>query len=305
MNITITGSLGNIGRRLTERLLANDHAVTVVSHSAERKHAVEQLGATAAIGSIEDVGFLERAFGGADAVFTMIPPNYNTTDILAYMRATGDRYAEAIRRAQVKYVVNLSSIGAHLPQGPGPTSANYYVEQTLNQLPDTHVLHLRPGMFYTNFFGAMDMMRAQNIMGHNFDASVSMILSHPHDIADIAAEAFQHLSFTGKSVCYIAGDEQNGAAIASQLGNAIGNPALAWIQFPDEAMLQGMLQNGLSEQMATIYVLEIGKALRDDVLFDDYRENIHPVKGRIRLADFAQEFAHAYRQHGKKTAAPI
>jgi len=64
------------------------------------------------------------------------------------------------------------------------------------------------------------------------------------------------------------------------------------------------LQNGLSEQMANIYVLEIGKALRDDVLFDDYRKNIHPVKGRIRLTDFAQEFARVY-QHGNKTVAPI
>ncbi len=221
------------------------------------------------------------------------------------MRTTGDRYAEAIRRAQVRYVVNLSSIGAHLPHGPGPTGANYYVEQVLNQLPGARVLHLRPGMFYSNFFGAMDMMRAQNIMGHNFDASISMLLSHPHDIADIAAEAFQDLSFTHKSVCYIVGDEQNGGAIASQLGNAIGNPDLAWIQFPDEAMLQGMLQNGLSEQMATVYVLEIGEALRNDVLFDDYRKNIHPVKGRIRLTDFAQEFAHVYTLHGKKTIAQI
>ncbi len=83
MNITITGSLGNIGRRLTERLLANNHAVTVVSHSTEREQAIGQLGATAAIGSIEDVGFLEQAFRGADAVFTMIPPNYSTDDIRA------------------------------------------------------------------------------------------------------------------------------------------------------------------------------------------------------------------------------
>jgi len=305
MNITITGSLGNIGRRLTERLLENNHAVTVVSHSAERKHAIEQLGAVAAIGSIEDVAFLEEAFRGADAVFTMIPPNYITTDIRAYMRDTGDRYVEVVRRAGVSYVVNLSSIGAHLPDGPGPTGANYYVEQRLNELTDTHVLHLRPGMFYTNFFGAMEMIRHQSIMGHNFDATISMILSHPHDIADVAAEALQGRSFAGKSVCYVVGDEQNGAAVALQLGAAIDNPALAWIQFPDEAMLQGMLQNGLSEQMATVYVLEIGRALRDGVLFDDYRKNIHTIKGHTRLADFAREFAWVYSEKGKKTIAQL
>jgi uncharacterized protein YbjT (DUF2867 family) len=305
MNITITGSLGNIGRRLTERLLANNHAVTVVSHSAARKHEIEQLGAAAAIGSIEEPGFLQNAFHGADAVFTMIPPNDAAADIRAYMRAVGNNYAEAIRSAGVRYVVNLSSIGADLPNGPGPTGANHYVEQVLNQLPHTHVLHLRPGMFYTNFFGAIDMMRHQNIVGHNFGAAVPIVLSHPHDIADIAAEALGLQSFAGKSVCYVAGDEQNGAAIAQQLGAAIGNPGLAWVQFPDEAMLQAMIQNGLSEQMATVYVLEIGKALREGVLFHDYRKNIHPVKGQTRLADFAREFAWVYNGQGKKTTAGV
>ncbi len=291
MNITITGSLGNVGQRLTQQLTAKGHVITVVSHSPEKAKAIEQLQARPAIGSIEDLRFLLHAFDKADAVFTMIPPNYQSTDIREYIRATGERYAQAVRQAGVRHVVNLSSIGAHIPDGLGPTGANYYVENKLDELADTHVLHLRPGMFYTNFFGMMPMMILQNIIGNNFDEAISMVLSHPKDIADAAAAALDTLSFTGKDFLYIAGDEKTGGQIASALGQAIGQPDLTWVSFSDEQLLQGLLQNGLSEQMASVYVIGIGHALRSGTLFGHYHQNKHKSFGKVSLPDFAQEFA--------------
>jgi uncharacterized protein YbjT (DUF2867 family) len=294
MNITITGSLGNISQPLTQLLTAKGHRVTVISHHPERAQAIEALGAIPAIGSIEDANFLLQAFAKADAVYTMIPPNFHTTDIRGYMKNVGERYADAIAQTGVRYVVNLSSIGAHMPDGPGPTGANYYVEQKLNALENVHVLHLRPGMFYTNFFGSMDMIRHQNIIGNNFDATANIVLSHPHDIAAAAAEALDTLSFNGKTVRYVASDEKNGAEIAAILGQAVGKPDLAWMGFSDEALLQGMLQGGLSEQMATVYVVEIGVALREGTLFEDYRRHEQEAFGQRSFADFAQEFAFVY-----------
>lgn len=294
MNITITGSLGNISQQLTQLLTAKGHQVTVVSHNPERAAAIEQLHAIPAIGSIEDTDFLLQAFAKADAVYTMIPPNFQTTDLRGYIKSVGERYAAAIAQTGVRYVVNLSSIGAHIPDGPGPTSANYYVEQKFNALKDVQVLHLRPGMFYSNFYGSMDMIRHQNILGNNFDATANIVMSHPHDIAAAAAEALDTLSFSGKSVRYVASDEKNGAEIAALLGHAIGKPDLAWIGFSDDAMLQGMLQNGLSEQMAKIYVIEIGVALREGTLFEDYRQHQQRAFGERSFADFAKEFAFVY-----------
>ncbi|HEY9262228.1 NAD(P)H-binding protein [Chitinophaga sp.] len=298
MKITITGSLGNISHPLTQLLTAKGHQVTVVSHNPERAAAILQLNAIPAIGSIEDTDFLLQAFANADAVYTMIPPNYQTADLRGYIKSVGERYADAIARTGVRYVVNLSSIGAHIPDGPGPTSANYYVEQQLNALKDVSVLHLRPGMFYNNFFGSIDMIRHQHMIGNNFDATAPIVMSHPHDIAAAAAAALDTLSFSGKSVQYIASDEKNGAEVATLLGQAIGKPDLAWIGFSDDAMLQGMLQNGLSEQMAKIYVIEIGVALREGTLFEDYRQHEQLAFGERSFADFALEFAGVYNsQH--------
>src|SRR5690606_18777839 len=117
MNITLTGSLGHIGKPLTRALCHNGHQVTVISSNAQRAMDITSLGATPAIGTIEDVDFLTESFKGADAVYTMIPPNdyFNyALDLIAYYRRIGRHYKQAIKDAGVKKVVNLSSIGAHL-----------------------------------------------------------------------------------------------------------------------------------------------------------------------------------------------
>ncbi|MDQ6762047.1 MAG: NAD(P)H-binding protein, partial [Bacteroidota bacterium] len=136
MKIVITGSLGHIGKPLTKELLRNNHQVTVISHSEERKSDIENLGATAAIGSLEDVDFLSKTFTGADSVFCMTPPNWKVIDQMAYYKNMGNIYKHAIRQANVKRVVFLSSWGAHLSSGTGIVLGAHYVENILNELTD-------------------------------------------------------------------------------------------------------------------------------------------------------------------------
>jgi D-arabinose 1-dehydrogenase-like Zn-dependent alcohol dehydrogenase len=62
MKITVTGSLGNIGKHLVKILVANSNEVTVISSNEDRKSAIEALGAQAAIGSITDTDFLVKTF---------------------------------------------------------------------------------------------------------------------------------------------------------------------------------------------------------------------------------------------------
>jgi hypothetical protein len=62
-------------------------------------------------------------------------------------------------------------------------------------------------------------------------------------------------------------------------------------------MLQAMLQNGLTEEMARVYVIEIGAAIREDILFDDYRKHRQLAFGTVLLENFAQEFAAVYNKN--------
>ena len=206
MKYVITGSAGNISRPLSERLLAAGHEVIVIGRNEEHLKTLTSKGAKAAIGEVEDTAFLKSAFAGADAVYTMYPPQYASMDLNAYGELAA-KYAVAIKANGIKYVVNLSSIGAHMPEGCGPVSGLFRAEQELNKLKEVNVLHLRPGYFFLNFFGNLTMVRDMNVIGNNSgDSTATIFLSHPNDIAEAAAEELLNLSFKGHSVRYLASD---------------------------------------------------------------------------------------------------
>lgn len=295
MKITITGSLGNISRRLTEQLVAKGHAVTVISHNSEKAGAIRALQAIPAIGSVEDAAFLAQAFSGADAVYTMVPPMTQANNYSHMVQTIGSNLAGAIEKAGVPCVVNLSSIGAHAPAGNGPSSAFYFEEKELYQVPRIHLLHLRAGMFYTNLYGNLEMIRNAQIIGNNFSGSNIVPLSHPHDIADAAAEALDARSFNGKEVRYVVSDEKSGNEIAQHLGHAIGLPGLPWVELADEDLKNGAMQNGFSAHMASLFV-ELGNAIKSRQLLAHYEQNKPAAQGKRKLEDFAKEFALVYQQ---------
>jgi uncharacterized protein YbjT (DUF2867 family) len=296
MKYTITGGAGNISRPLTEKLLAAGHQVTVIGRNAANLKTLTDKGAKAAIGSVEDIGFLTVAFAGADAVYTMVPPNETTTDWKGYIGGIGKNYAAAIRANKTGHVVNLSSLGAHAPDGCGPVSGLFRAEAALNELADTPILHLRPGYFYTNLFSNLPLIKNMNIMGGNFGGpGYKNIMSAPSDIADAVFEALASLNFTGHSVRYLASDVRATDEIASALGTAVGKPGLPWVVFPDEQAFAGMRQAGLSEEVAKNYV-EMGQALRSGLMTEDYWKHRPEAFGKTRLEDFAKVFAAVYKQ---------
>lgn len=244
MKITVTGSFGNISKPLAKQLIAAGHQVTIVSSNADKTADIEALGATAAIGSIADAAFLTKAFTGADVVYTMIPPNFGASNYRQYVGDSAKNYAEAIKKAGIKRVVNLSSIGADIDGGTGQISGVHDAEIILNVLENVSVKHLRAGFFYVNFFSNIDMIKKLGFIGSNYDSNVRLIMVHPDDIAAAVAEEIQQ-PFTGKSVRYITSDERTIGEIATVLGNSIGKPDLQWVEFTDEQALNGMLQAGL------------------------------------------------------------
>ena len=83
MKIIIGGSLGNIGKPLTQKLVKAGHNVVVISSQGARQSEIEALGAKSAIGLVNDGDFLARTFSGADAVFAMTPPNLGGSNVIA------------------------------------------------------------------------------------------------------------------------------------------------------------------------------------------------------------------------------
>jgi uncharacterized protein YbjT (DUF2867 family) len=291
MKFIITGSTGNISKPLSTLLIEAGNEVSIITSNKEKTNEIEGLGAKALVGSVEDADFLTEAFQGADAVYTMIPPNMESANWQAFIYGVGDNYAKAIKAAGIKKAVNLSSIGAHLPQGGGLTSLYYHVEQELNKLDNAAIVHLRPGSFYYNFFGNIDMIKHMGVIGNNYTADI-LPLTHPKDIATAAFEELSALNFTAKRVRYVVSDELSTDEIAKTLGEAIGKPGLQWVKFADGDVLNGMLQAGLTPDVAEKLV-EMGQGVQNGNGLADYFQH-KPMLSPNKFKAFAQEFAAAY-----------
>jgi uncharacterized protein YbjT (DUF2867 family) len=288
MKIILSGSLGNIGKPLAKQLIDAGHNIVVISSNADRKSAIEDLGAHAAIGSVNDASFLAETFAGADAVFAMTPPNLGGSNVIANTVEAGKAFAEAIENAAVKRVVMLSSIGADLPNGTGPIAGLHHIEKLYEKL-NTSVTFLRAGFFYVNLYNDVPMIKGAGIMGANYPAEMQFPLVHPEDIAVAAAEELQK-TISGKNVRYIISDVRTPSEIAKILGTAIDKPELPWIEFTDEQSLGGMIQAGLPEEIAGLYT-EMGAGLRSGKIAADFLQSNASVDGKIKLEDFAKEFA--------------
>jgi hypothetical protein len=154
------------------------------------------------------------------------------------------------------------------------------------------------------------MIKHGGILGNNFGGDKTVVLTHPCDIAAVAAEELNTLKFTGKSYRYIASDEKTSKEIAAALGAATGNPSLPYVGFSDEDFFNGAVKAGLSEEIARNYT-EMGNAIHSGDMFSDYEKqkaSHEPTKPRVdpgptkpkvdlgptKLSDFAKEFAAAY-----------
>ncbi|MFD2873225.1 NAD(P)H-binding protein [Mucilaginibacter ximonensis] len=307
MKFIVTGSLGNISKPLTEILVARGHDVTVVSSDVNKQAAIQALGASAAIGSIADDEFLRFTFQGADAVYAMIPLSFTEPDLGDYMRRMAKNYVHALRATQVKRVVVMSGWVADLIKSEN-------LEHDFDGLEAT-LTFMRPGSFYTNFYQHIDLIKGRGLMGKlltlrysglwalitgktgllmgNCGGEDRIIFVSPKDIAEAVAEELL-LRPEQNTIRYVGSEELTCNEAARIIGTAVGKPWLKWVLLTDKAMLQGLKMAKVPEKLAETLV-EMQAAMHSGKPLENFHRN-NPKMGKVKLADFAQEFARVYHQ---------
>src|SRR5512139_4057679 len=147
---TILGATGNVGRKISDILIKNGQKVRLIARSIDRLRTFVGKRAEAFVGDAIDTEFLVKAFTGSDAVFTILPSNIKAENGFAYADKIGASIARALTLAKVKYVVNLSSVGAELTEGAGPIVGLHRQEERMNKIKGLNVLHLRAAFFMEN-----------------------------------------------------------------------------------------------------------------------------------------------------------
>ncbi len=298
----ITGATGNIGRKTDDILLERGEKVRVIGRSAARLRGFVERGAEAAVGDLKDGSFVTRAFTGATAVFTMIPPDFTAPDFLAYQEQIRENYAAAIHESGVKYVVNLSSQGANLREGTGPILGLRAQEDRFNLLEDVNVLHLRPAYFMENLLMNIPLIHSKGIAGSAVRGDLEFAMIATSDIAACVAQRLIQRDFTRKNVLDLLGPRDLSLnEAAAVIGRRIGMPDLKYVQFSYEEAAQGMMEMGISEDVSTLFI-EMCDAMNNG-LFGVGRPRTPYSTTPTSIEDFAETFAGHFEASAMRKAA--
>ena len=258
----ILGASGNTGSIIADTLLSKGKKVRVVGRDASRLQRFVRQGAEAYTGDVNDAAALTKAFSGAHAAYLLLPPITSRED----QERESDAIAKAVTESGLPYAVNLSSYGAHVPEGTGPVTGLHSSEQKLNAISGLNVLHLRAAYFMENNLAAIDMIHGMGMFGNALLPDLKIPMAATRDVGDYAAQRLLHLDFSGKQTRELLGERDLSMTEASAvIARGIGKPDLRYQQFPYDQMQQALIQMGFSPKKASVYI-EMFQAINTRVI---------------------------------------
>lgn len=293
--ITVMAATGRIGKRITESLLASGEKVRALGRSESKLAGLKKAGAEIFAGEATDAEFLTKAFRGADAVYTLLPYDQHETDYYAQQNRVGEAVVQAVRASGVRRVVFLSSIGGDLPAGTGMILSMHLQEMRLRDLKGIDVAILRPGPFFENLLGVVELIKHEGINGDAFAPDIPLPMISTRDIADAAVKALKVRDWSGVVVRELQGQRDISFAEATRIiGTRIGKPDLAYVQFPYDELAKTLAQFGFSEHIGALEA-EVARAANDGLLLKSRGARTAANTTATPFEEFADEFTRVYR----------
>jgi uncharacterized protein YbjT (DUF2867 family) len=293
----ILGSSGNTGSIIADFLLSKGQKVRVLGRDQGRLQRFVQKGAEAFTAELTDAAALSKAFGGARAAYLMLPPLNSREE----QERQSDAIAKAVKKSGLRYAVDLSSYGAHVPEGTGPVTGLHSSEEKLNAINDLNVLHLRAAYFMENNLSAIGMIHGMGLFRHALLPDLKLPMIATRDVGDYAAPRLLDLDFSGKQTRELLGERDLTMTEATAvIARGIGKPDLRYEQFSYDQVRQVLEQMGMTPKKAAVYI-EMFEAINAGLLAAQERRSRQNTTA-TSFDKFVQDvFAPAY--HGKAFTA--
>ena len=250
----ITGITGQVGGQLAHRLLEAGLPVRAVVRDAAKGEAWAVRGCEVALGAMDDAAALTAAFGGATAVFVLLPPTFDPTPGFVESRRNIAALAEALSVARPGRVVALSTIGAEATE-TNLLSQLGLMEEALQRL-SLPVTFLRAAWFIENLAWDVAPACEAGLMAsylQPLDRPVAMVGTA--DVAEAAAALLQE-DWAGRRIVNLEGPSRIAPLdLADALARALGRPVRAEA-VPREAWEARFRRDGMHNPMPRMRMLD-------------------------------------------------
>jgi len=288
MTVLVTGATGQVGRALVGEL--QDRAMHVRAYVRDAARAGTLLGEDVelAVGDFGDRAAVRGALEGAERVFLACGnvPRQVENEVTVI---------EAARKAGVTRLVKLSAAGASADSPLLFPRRHAEIERHL-QASGVPATVLQPSSYMTNVLASAESIRhTGKLFAPAGDARIAFV--DPRDVAAVAAVALMQDGHERPSHVLTGPEAITYGRIAEELSRATGT-RVDYVDVPDEAACQGMLEAGIPTEVAHFLIALFG-AFRDG-LAAQTTEAVANVTGRAPrtfarfAADHTRLFAPAH-----------
>jgi NAD(P)H dehydrogenase (quinone) len=219
----ITGVTGKVGGAVARTLLGGGESVRAVVRNADKGQVWRNRGCEVALATIENAASLRAAFEGAEAVFVLVPPNFDPSPGFSEAREIGKALHSALVAAHPKRVVYLSTIGAQARE-MNLLTQHSIIEKAIGGLPIPITL-LRPAWYMENCRWDVAPARETGVVPsflQPLDKPVPMVATA--DIGELAARSLQE-KWEGHRVIELEGPTRvTPNQIATTFAKLLGKP---------------------------------------------------------------------------------
>jgi uncharacterized protein YbjT (DUF2867 family) len=274
--IAVMGAAGNVGSKVTERLLREGRDARVLEHR-RKLDGLGERGAEVVTGDAVDPDDLRRLFEGAEAALVVLPEDLTDPEFVANRSRMSEAIAEALAGSGVGHVVALSTVGAGRADAVGPPAGLRELEQRLARLRDRDLLLLRSSFYMENLLAALPLIQSQGVNGSAIDGDLPIPMVATQDVAAEAAARLLRRDFTGHQVKQLLGPEDVTMRAATRaIGERLGLAELAYVQFPPDGVRAALAGAGMSAEAAGLMV-EMQLAINQDRKFADARRTADTI----------------------------
>ena len=250
----VTGMTGKVGAAVADHLLKDGAKVRAVVRNPEKAAGWKERGCELAVADMNDTIALTLAFGGAEAVFLVIPPLFDPASGFPEVKGMLATLKTALEAAKPGKLVCLSTVGAQATQ-PNLLSQLGIVEKELSTL-SIPVAFLRAAWFMENAAWDVAPARESGVISsflQPLDHAVPMIAVD--DIGLLGAKMLRE-DWQGLRVAELEAQERvSPIMIAAAFAKALGKPVTAEV-VPRESWEELFRAQGMKNPEPRIRMLE-------------------------------------------------
>ncbi len=249
--IVITAPTGKIGHLVLAHVLETGTPARVIVRDAGKLPDSVRDRVEVVKGSHSDAGVVDRAFAGADTLFWLVPPDPRAATVEeAYVGFTLPA-AEALKRHQVKRVVDISALGRGTPWAnkAGFVTATLAMDDLIASTGVGFRAVINPS-FMDNIARQSVPIREKGTFFLPLDGDRKMPTCATRDIAETAARLLLDPRWDGMGHAAVLGPEDLSFNDMAALMSEVLDKPIRYEQISFEAYMAGFIERGASEAMA-------------------------------------------------------